>query len=281
MALAPRRPIALTALVVASSVVLGTPARSEPDDQPTRIRRFAKILESDRSFKLRALAARRLGAFASQGALRDPKILKALVLGLADPNAVVRGVCAQALGAHRDPSTLADLERSAQDDESRLVRRSARLAADRIRPLARPTNLVVTRHSRPLSVALGRLEIEEPSGLPPDKSASLLASAKETIEASLAPHQPPPDLAAKPDIRLDVTITRSDTNEAGEDIRFEARVILVELPHRNLRHASQAIARTKSTVQNAKRRTQLEERVALKAVSRAVEEALTSLLGSS
>ncbi len=113
----------------------------------------------------------------------------------------------------------------------------------------------------------------------PHAAPALLDAIKDAIDDLIEPRRPALWPREDPDVRIDITLVRSeDSSPRVHNIRYEARVVVVELPGANLRHASNATA----TV-HAKGRPQesqlkrLEKELALKATTRAVSEALALL----
>ncbi len=252
------------------------PARVDAADPEDRIERLARILEDDSSFKIRALAAQRLGGTLERGRRPNATAVRALVAGLEDTNEVVRGVCAQALGDHEDRRTLARLERLATDDTSRTVRVAARKAADRIKQRLETMRSIAVGRGR-VTIELGRVVLEREGDT--EQPRDLAQAIRNAIEDRIEPHRPAMMPRESPDIRIDVVVARVISAPGAKEIGFEARVVLIELPGSNLRHAALATASTKSS-RRGKKRAELEERLALQAVHRAVDEALFSLLGS-
>lgn len=260
-------------MITLACVVLQVPPALAGSDLRARIDKLARIVQTDSSFKLRALAARRLGAIASTGGRRDPTVVRALVVCLEDRNEVVRAVCAQSLGEHGDPGSQSALVRASRTDDSKLVRSAALKATSKIE--AASVRLVATRRTRRLTVKLGRIEV----GVPRAEGNDLLQRIRTAIEDRIEPHRPAVMPRENPDLRIDVVVQRLPTS-AGPNIGFEARALLVELPGSNLRHASQATATTKNQRKSRRKMAALEERVALEAVNRAVDDVLVSLLGN-
>lgn len=253
------------------------PSLASAADPEDRLQRLARILADDSSFKIRALAAQRLGATLQPGRHANAAAVRALTEGLEDDHAVVRGVCAQALGGHEDRRTLARLERIATDDTVRTVRVAAKKSADRIRQRLDAKRAIVRGHER-VTIELGRVVLEREGDT--EQPEVLARAIRNAIEDRIEPHRPAMMPRESPDIRIDVVVARVTSAPGEREIRFEARVVLIELPGSNLRHASLATASMKATRRRGKKRAELEERLALQAVNRAVDEALFSLLGS-
>ncbi len=255
---------------------LGFAERSaEATDPSDRAERLARILRDDSSFKIRALAAKRLGALLERDRHPNKTAVRALVDGLADDNEFVRGVCAHALAGHVDRGTKSRLERVATDDSSRAVRVAARKSADRIGKHLE-LRRSIAREGRRVKIELGRVELARD----PSTNADLVHAIRNAIEDRIEPHRPAIMPRESANVRIDVIVARVTSEPGAAQIGFEARVVLIELPGANLRHASIATASTKGSRRRGKKREELEQRLALQAVNRAVDEALFSLLGS-
>lgn len=264
-----------------SLALISAPADAQDPQTQVRIERLARIVAKDSSFKIRALAARRLGGLARSGDTTNTIAIGALTRCTRDDNEVVRGVCVKALGDAKASSALTLLDRIALTDRSRAVRDAASASADRIRANQPRPRLVATKRTRRLTVALGRVELDQDPSVEATLQDELLRVIRSAIEDRIEPHRPAVMPRESPDLRIDVIVQRVSSDPAAREIRFEARVVIIELPGANLRHASQAIATTRGSRRKGKKRVELEERIALQAVNRAVDEALVTLLGSS
>lgn len=108
-----KRTLFLTATVALVVGVL-SPARGED-----RISRLTRILQTDRSYKVRLQVALTLGK------LKDKRAVPALLKALSDENYTVRGVTAASLAQIGDPSALPRLKEVAQSDSNEFVRGQA------------------------------------------------------------------------------------------------------------------------------------------------------------
>lgn len=228
--------------------------------RPSRTRALAERLKTDRSFKIRVLAAQKLRDLARGPEKRDPVALAALRLGLEDRSPLVRAVCVRALGDHLDHGALPALEQLGRYDPDPTVRAEARRARARIARAPRPTSL---------RVALGSLSL-----LGHPEPPALQARLSEAVEDHIGRHRQPIMSREDPRLRMDVQVER--TTAPGE-LRYEVRVVLLELPKSHLRHTSRAVARA---AHRGPPTSELEARVALEAVSQAVQDALSTAIAS-
>jgi HEAT repeat protein len=235
-----------------------------------RIEKYARLLASDASFKIRAVAAQKLTTLADEDGLGDPRIVAALTHGLTDDSAIVRGVCVKGLAKHHALGAIGRLTYLAKFDPDDSVQMAAedsieaikRMASVRAKPPEhRP------RKSGPITVEIGRVDVEPSPGLTTQVADSLRSTVRDAVEDQIEPHKPAIFPREDPDLRMDVTVARS---RHGNDIQVEVRVTLVQLPDANLRHASRALARTKTKSAP----TSLDRKLALEAVTRAVSDAL-------
>lgn len=247
----------------------------------SRIQKYGRLVRTDRSFKIRALAARKLSALADQGVRGDPRIIGTLTAGLQDENALVRGMCIKGLTKHRahgaagrltylarfDPE---DAVKNAAADAIEILKRHARVRPKR--PTHRPSN------AGPITVSLGRVVVEDAPDLTGPNKNVLRQTVRDAVEHQIQPHKPAIFPGQDSDLRLDVTVSRRVAEGTG-DIQVEVRVVLVQMPEKHLRHTSRALARTKAKQKRPS--SSLETQLALKALSRAVSDALALVYGSS
>lgn len=283
---APLRPavggtVLLTFIAAFAAPHLGLPAPSVREES---IQHLSRLARSDPSFKVRASAARRLGDLSERGAKNHPTVLLALSEALSDKDPIVRAVAAHALAAHGSPSMLAHLDRVRDRDTSELVRSAASKAAETIRATHReaPDRAEKTRR-HVHRVELGRVLFAP--GAPvsprsrPDTSPDLLEAIRSTVDDLLEPHRPAIFPREEAEVRLDLTVYRiEERNRArSRSISYEARVLLIQLPGSNLRHASNAKATTRTSNRSEREIRAIERDLALKATTRAVTEALAML----
>ena len=263
------------------------------DHEHAQVRDLSATLARDRSFKVRASAARKLGDLAESGLRKDPAIITALRAALADRDHIVRAMAVLALKKHA--AGVSDLERLAESDPSAFVREAATKAVQEINTAQQNRGLAGNRDrlgdrgarstprgatkERPQRVELGRVELasktkgtERPKPL---STSGLLTAITSTIEDLIEPRKPAMFPREDPDVRIDVTVYRVD--EPSKRICYEARVTVVQLPGSNLRHASNARATTDSSPRSAKAQRDLEQQVALQATKRAVSDVLALL----
>lgn len=268
-----RVPFTICAIVLAI-VCAGAPAAYAADaEMDARIARLSALLRNDSSFKVRAYAARQLGALSAIGGKKDPRAIAALNDGLRDEDPVVRAVAADALGKHDAADALQMLEKLAKADENELVRRAAASTIARLRQIASPRDETsAPRPRRVHRVELGTVELEG--------TAFLVAAVTDAIEALIEPHRPAMFPRESPDVRLEVRVTRVQAKPppaGGVGLAFEAHCVLVDLPGAQLRRASNATASAHTTKRGSSAIASLEKELALKAATRAVTEALAML----
>lgn len=276
-------PLTIGAIVFALVCWLAPAAYAADAEMDARIARLSALLRNDSSFKVRAYAARQLGALSAIGGKRDPRAIAALHDGLRDEDAVVRAVAADALGKHDAAEALQMLEKLAKADENELVRRAAASTIARLRQVGSPRDTALDarppkdetstpRSRRPHRVELGTVELE---------GAAVLATAvTDAIEALLEPHRPAMFPRESPDVRLELRVTRVAAKSpvsGGVGLAFEAHCVLVDLPGAQLRRASNATATAHTTKRSSGAIASLEKELALKAATRAVTEALAML----
>lgn len=262
-------------LALASMVlILGSEHPAFAGKLDRRIAKFAHLVKEDRSFKIRALAAKKLGELAQAGARGDRRIVSALIACLEDDNGIVRGMCVRALSRHRALSAVGRLTYVARFDPEDAVKNAAedaiaelkrQASLHRRRPKHRP------RKRGPVTVAVGRVDVEDSPNLSRQIANLLRQTVRDAVEDQIEPHKPAIFPREDPDLRLDVTIARKVADGSG-DLQVEVRVVLMQMPEAHLRHASRALARTKQGRAHAS--VALEKKLALKAVSRAVSDAL-------
>jgi hypothetical protein len=263
--------------IAASALLVLTPEEiASASELDSRIEKFCLLLKKDPSFKIRALSAKKLSGLANEGAASDPRVIDALTSCLADDNALVRGICIKGLVKHRAHGAVGRLTYLARFDSEDAVKNAAE---DAIAELKRQASLRPRapdhrpRKDGPVTVSIGRVEVEPAPGLSTQVATLLQQIVRDSIEDQIEPHKPAIFPREDPDLRLDVTIACRVAE--GQNLQVEVRVVLVEIPGAHLRHASRAMART-----NAKKRSkQLERDLAIKAASRAVSDALALVYG--
>src|SRR5689334_4144824 len=100
------------------SMCVDTYAYAADAEMDARITRLASLLRTDSSFKVRAYAARQLGALSSLGAKHDARVIAALIDGLSDRDPVVRALAADSIGRHDASELLQSLEKLGRSDEN-------------------------------------------------------------------------------------------------------------------------------------------------------------------
>lgn len=235
-----------------------------------RVHELGQRLRSDRSFKIRLLAAKKLGALAEGPARRAPVAIEALRIGLEDRAAIVRGMCTRALVAHEDRGALPALEQLARHDPDRAVRREARRASERLRSLPAPA---LAR--APLRIQLGSVSLVGSNGPAGPTTRALQARLSNAVEDKILPHRPAIFPREAAHLRMDVQVERRPS--PGTEVRYEVRVLLLELPKSHLRHTAKAVARAAPRGQASRA---LEEKVAMEAVAKAVEDVLATAIAA-
>jgi hypothetical protein len=270
--LRPATPCAATILV---ALILGGLAFAQPEAGAARVQQLDRRLRTDPAFKIRVLAARKLGDLRPGTGPDQAQAGEALRYGLGDPHPMVRAMAARSLARLRVEAARPELLRLAAHDPAAAVRREAQRAAaalvDRApRPAAAPT--------RPPRIALGTVSVRPDPHLEQDRQAALTARISDAVEDRLDPHRPALFPRESADYRLDVVVTRQAGGPGGGEVAFEVRVVLVSMPQAHLRHSARAVARGHAERARRARRAVLEEEVALSAVAAAVDEAVSSAL---
>jgi HEAT repeat protein len=234
-----------------------------------QIARLTALLRKDSSSKVRAYAAKQLGAISALGAQGNPEAISALLAALEDREPTVRSVAAGSLGKHKDHESLGRLTRLSADRD-RLVRDSATRAIQEIRG-APPTS--APHDPRLKKIELGKVSFDVAGGR---TDHALGGAVEEVVQDLLEPHRPLRDNA---ELRLEVVVRRVQASTRGPriDVTFEARVLLLELPRKALRHAARATAKMQLGRVDPGYARELEQELAVAATMRAVTEALALL----
>jgi HEAT repeat protein len=251
--------------------LVGAPvARASDPPHDARLAKLCDLLAHDTSFKVRASAAQRLGNLTLGSADDERAAARALIEALSDRNEIVRGVAAHAIGQRNVKDARVWLVQLRDHDDNDFVRQSANAAIKTLAGEIAPAPKISRK--KPQKVELGRVNVAH-------GSPGILDAIKDAIDDLIEPHRPALWPREDADVRIDVTIVRSEDSSSREhNIRYEARVILVQLPGANLRHASNATATVRARGANAVQQLKaLEKEVALKATTRAVSEALAML----
>ncbi len=248
------------------------PATAWAGNLRARIDNLGLKLQTDRSYKIRLLAARKLGRLSEGSAHANPRAVRALMLGLEDRNPLVRAMSAKGLGGHHAADASAVLKQLARHDPARAVRQQARKAAKRIKA---PPRVALKPQARPLGITLGTISVRDGPLLDSRRAAALQTRLSRAVRRRILAHRTRSTGRAAPELRIDVRIERQATRRA--EVRFEVRVVLLELPTAHLRHAAKAVAHAKPRGNEA---SGLEERVALEAVNRAVDDVLATAIAS-
>ncbi len=252
----------IAALCLALQVLAGPTEAADPS--PARVENLCRTLATDRSYKIRLLAARKLTGLARGPMHRDRHIIKSLTLALEDRRAIVRAMAARGLGAHEATSADEVLKQVARHDPDRAVRAQARRARKRI--------IAAKRHAKPRpTFALGTVSMSDARPTPFSGQAALKSRLKAAVRQHLIKQHGPSHSEASVALRLDLRIDRVAADNA--EVVYEVQVLVSELPQLHLRHSSMAVARA-----HAKRRGngELEAEVALQATQRALEDALAT-----
>lgn len=234
------------------------------DPSPARVENLRRTLATDRSYKIRLLAARKLTGLAQGPLHRDARVVKSLTLALEDRRAIVRAMAARGLGAHQATSADEVLKQVARHDPDRAVRAQARRARKRI--------IAARRRARPSpTFALGTVSMSDARPAPLSGQAALKSRLQDAVRRHLIKQQKPSRTEASVAMRLDLRIDRVASDNA--EVVYEVQVLVSELPQLHLRHSSMAVARAQP-----KRRGsfELEAEVALQATQRALEDALAT-----
>src|SRR5688572_16893558 len=260
-------PLSFTAAV--AIVCLAAPTAFAADaESEARISRLTSLLRQDASFKVRAYAARQLGALAGLGAYHHVRIVASLKDALTDDDPVVRAVAADSLARHGAVEALPELERMSRTEEVEVAQKASAAAAARLRNVASPEPV---RHKKAQRVELGRVELEG--------GAPLTQVITDVIEELIEPHRPAMFPRESPDVRLEVLVKRVSPklDSRGVGLAYEARVVMLQLPGAQLRRASNATATAHTTKRGSGALNALEKELAVKAATRAVTEALAML----
>ncbi len=192
-------------------------------------------------------------------------IVQALQDCLLDPHPLVRGVCASGLGAQNAWTARAHLSKMASEDRQPYPKAMASKALRRLQP---PSRAQAPR------LKMGRVQMSASASLSGQRHAELEQRASNAIEDRIEPYRPALFPREQADLQIDVNITRrgAPSGPRGQSLRFEVRVLLVEVPGAQLRHASEAVASMRSTRRQSHN---AEAKLMLRAVDRAVQEALS------
>lgn len=235
-----------------------------------RIETLTHRLLTDRSYKIRLLAAQKLSRLCEGPTRADPRVVHALLLGLEDRHAIVRAMSARALGEHGAQAALSPLAQLSRHDPDRAVRQQAREATKALRLAAQ-----APPPTRQLGITLGSLALTDSNGGAQRPSAAFHSRLSDAVRHRLQPYRPSLAAPNPPHLRMDVRIER--LRSADKEVRFEVSVVLVELPQAHLRHSAKATARAQTKGSSP---AGLEDRVAMEAVQRAVDDALATAVAS-
>lgn len=264
-----------TARALLLGAALSLTVRAEAAPSAERIRQLEQRLKTDPAFKIRVLAARKLGDIPRLEAPDRASAVEALRGALTDPHPLVRAMAVRSLARIEGEGARSVLAQVARLDDDAMVRSAARDALGQL--AATPA-----RDTRPLRVSLGRVAMTPGSGLSPDRAEALTARIHDAVEDRIQSHRPGAASANDPELRMDVQVIRRDEVAEGDAraVTFEVKVVLVTLPQAHLRHSARAVAKGSAARVRQAKLARLEEQVALEAVDRAVDDALASALAA-
>lgn len=254
------------------ALLAASPAVSSANSLGARIQNLGQKLRTDRSYKIRLLAARKLAQLSTGAAHANPKVIHALMLGLEDPNPLVRAMSARGLGVHHAYDASAVLKQLARHDPARAVRQQSRRASKTLE--SRPKIAPPEPQPPAFGITLGTVSVLDGPLLARGQAEALRIRLSRVVRDRIRAHQrtAPP---RSPALRIDMRVERQRGKRS--EVRFEVRVVLLELPKAHLRHTAKAVAHADP---KGRKVSALHERVALEAVHRAMDDVFATAIAS-